>query len=169
MRTIPLTLLFFTALIIFVYAVDSRTELLAADAPATPATVGKTYYIALNGAAGAPGTLEKPFATYRQANAVLRAGDCLYYRAGVYTDPATFIAHTTRLDGAAGERITIKPRPGEKVVFDNLNRGGGLATLPGNGVIVEGFEFRNSHATAPKPENALKAATIRSAGAGSMT
>jgi len=120
------------------------------------AGAGKTYYLALDGTADAPGSIDRPLATYRQAHAVLGAGDTLCYRGGVYTNPATFIAYATTLNAAAGERITIKPHPGEEVVFDNLGRGGGLAYLGGNGAIVEGFEFRNSDGNAAKPQEGLK-------------
>jgi hypothetical protein len=107
------------------------------------------YYVATNGSASNPGTAAAPFATYAQANAVLAAGDYLYYRAGVYTNTNTFIQYDKKINGASGQRITIKAYPRESVAFDNGGRGGSLAYLGGAGAVVEGFEFRNSVQLAP--------------------
>ena len=112
---------------------------------------GKCYYIALNGSTGNPGTFALPFVAFSQAGSVLKPGDYLYYRGGTYTNVASLISYDINLNGAAGERITIKSYPGEHVYFDNQGRGSSVIYVKGEGAIIEGFEYGNGTTTGPKP------------------
>ena len=117
----------------------------AADAQICEATGGaKCVHIATNGSTSNPGTFNSPFLNWSQAEAVIGAGDFVYYRAGTYTNLSSFIQYNKSINGAGGERITIKPYPGETVIFDNLDRDNSLAFIGGQGAIVEKFWFRNS-------------------------
>lgn len=102
------------------------------------------WVIATNGS-GSACTEASPCDTFTEAQALAAAGDSILYRAGTYSTISQFIEYDKALNGAAGQRITIKPYPGETVIFDNLDRDNSLAIIAGQGAIVEGFQFRNSH------------------------
>ncbi len=75
-------------------------------------------------------------------------GDTLYLRGGTYTG-----AFTATLLGEAGSLITVRPYPGERVIFDAIQTGEpSLADAPirqdeGGYVAYRGFEFTNSDTT----------------------
>jgi hypothetical protein len=82
----------------------------------------KTYYVATNGNDNNTGTLNKPFATWEKGASVLKAGDILYIRGGVYrctkTPSTASLCSVHNLAGTSAAPITISTYPGEKPIFD---------------------------------------------------
>ena len=85
------------------------------------------YYVAVNGADANPGTIARPFATIQKAQGVVKAGDTVYIRGGLYKMiPAQIAkysgiwAYVTLLDksGKPGRRINYWAYPGERPIFD---------------------------------------------------
>lgn len=98
------------------------------------------------------GGISDPFLTFSAAQAAVGVGENIYYRAGTYTTTSQFINYSRALNGAGGERITIKPWDDDgngSVIFDNGGRSGCCVQLLGSGAIVEGFEIRNSNIDGP--------------------
>jgi hypothetical protein len=89
---------------------------------------GKTYYVAPNGSDSAAGTQADPWASIAHAQAVVAAGDTVYFRGGTYayTRATTSCAsQTARVDaitlnkaGTSGNPIRYWAYPGEKPVFN---------------------------------------------------
>ncbi len=89
-----------------------------------------TYYVAPNGsdAAGVPGTLAAPFASWARAQTAANPGDTVYFRGGLYryTDAtstctsatATVNAVVLSKSGTSGSPIRYWAYPGETPVFD---------------------------------------------------
>ena len=91
---------------------------------------GAVYYVATDGNDKAAGSKEKPFASLNQANAVVKAGDTVWVRGGVYDlNDTVFFARYKMTAGilltASGEsddkRIHYLAYPGERPVFDGAN------------------------------------------------
>jgi len=102
------------------------------------------YYISTSGS-GSTCSFVSPCGTWSAAQSLATAGDYIYYRGGSYTSANQFIAYDKVLNGAAGERITIKAYPGEAVTFNNQGGKGGLAAINGSGAILQGFNFTNAN------------------------
>src|SRR5262249_36936628 len=74
--------------------------------------VAATYYVATNGNDSNPGTISSPYRTIIKGLSVMRAGDTLYIRVGVYADaPGASNALTTGTS-CAGAPI-VRSYPGE--------------------------------------------------------
>jgi hypothetical protein len=78
-----------------------------------PADVTCTYYVALDGDDGNPGTQEKPWATLQHATDAAQPGDTVCLREGVYHQYAELAR-----SGAPGQPITYTAAPGETVWLD---------------------------------------------------
>lgn len=87
----------------------------------------KQYYMALNGSDANQGTIDAPFATLRQAQKVMNAGDTLYIREGVYKvsiqqvmrDDGHYLrVYNLTKSGNKKQRICYFGYPGERPVFD---------------------------------------------------
>ncbi len=105
---------------------------------------GRSYYVAPSGAAGSPGTLEKPFKHPIEAAAFLEPGDTLYFRAGTYrcrTDRLVGLAPAR--SGRPGRPISFKAHPGERAVVDCTGSDWGFTPNGRSHIAIDGFEIRN--------------------------
>ncbi|HYC60361.1 MAG TPA: right-handed parallel beta-helix repeat-containing protein [Thermoanaerobaculia bacterium] len=100
-----------------------------------------TYFVAPGGNDHHPGTKDRPFQTITHGVSVLKAGDELQVRGGVYRESVRVVD----LHGTEGAPIRIRAYPGEKPVID------GKGTTA-NGLVIfslsswirfDGFEVRN--------------------------
>lgn len=130
---------------------------------------GATYYVAVDGNDSAVGSKEKPFASLNKANAVVKAGDTVWVRGGVYDLNDTVYYKRYEMTAgilltASGEsddkRIYYFAYPGERPIFDGTNLPIGQAcrhkgtidsVMTTSPIVVEakflhlkGFEVRNT-------------------------
>ena len=101
-----------------------------------------TYFVATTGSDSASGSVTAPFRTIKQASRVVKPGDDVVVRGGVYPE-ATSISSK----GTASARIVFRTYPGEHVILDGSNLAAGTDLLTLNGaqyVDIAGFEIRNS-------------------------
>ncbi|GAA3439572.1 right-handed parallel beta-helix repeat-containing protein [Kutzneria kofuensis] len=99
----------------------------SAAAVGSPAA-GKTYYVAPSGNDSAAGTQTAPWASIAHAQAVVQAGDTVYFRGGTYaysransgckSETDRVDAITLSRSGSSGNLIKYVAYPGEKPVFD---------------------------------------------------
>ncbi|GAA3439300.1 right-handed parallel beta-helix repeat-containing protein [Kutzneria kofuensis] len=99
----------------------------SAAAVGSPAA-GKTYYVAPSGNDSAAGTQTAPWASIAHAQAVVQAGDTVYFRGGTYaysransgckSETDRVDAITLSRSGSSGNLINYVAYPGEKPVFD---------------------------------------------------
>ena len=91
---------------------------------------GAVYYVATDGNDNAAGAKDKPFATLNKANSVVKAGDTVWVRGGIYDlNDTVFYARYKMTAGilltASGEsddkRIHYLAYPGERPIFDATN------------------------------------------------
>ena len=91
---------------------------------------GAVYYVATDGSDSAAGTKDKPFATLNKANTVVRAGDTVWVRGGIYDLHDTVFFARYKMTAAivlttSGEsddnRIHYLAYPGERPIFDGAN------------------------------------------------
>jgi len=75
---------------------------------------GATYYVATTGNDSNPGTLSRPFKSFKQAIGLLQPGDTLYIRGGTYTEQLDF--QGPNKSGTANGWITVAGYPGETVI-----------------------------------------------------
>jgi RNA polymerase sigma factor (sigma-70 family) len=116
----------------------------AAAVSATVLSGGRTYYVAPDGAAGNPGTLERPFGDAVKAAALLGPGDTLVFRAGTYkcrTDSLVGIGPAR--SGRPGRPVTFRAKRGERVVVDATGSDWGFTSNGRSHVVIDGFEIRN--------------------------
>ncbi len=103
------------------------------------------YYVSPDGSDSHPGNLSQPWRTLKKAAGALRAGDTLYIRGGVYTEPVDF-SHS----GTSTAPISILAFPGENPVIDGssytLHSSGWnpLVKLSGEHIYISGLEIRYS-------------------------
>jgi hypothetical protein len=110
------------------------------DPPATGIVIDATGNDANNG-----GVLD-PVYSFARAQQLATAGQGIFYRGGTYTAYSQLISYSKALNGAAGQRIQIRPYPSDgpgSVIFDGLNRQGAMALIGGEGGIVEQMIFQN--------------------------
>jgi parallel beta-helix repeat protein len=103
---------------------------------------GATYYVATNGSDGANGSLATPFRTLTKAAGIVRAGDVVNVRGGVYKESVQITAK-----GTADSRILIQSNPGETAIFDGTgtSRSTNVITLYKSSYVdLSGFEVRNA-------------------------
>ena len=101
-----------------------------------------TYYVATSGNDAAAGSIDAPFRTISKAAQVVKPGDVVNVRGGVYTDRASIYSK-----GTAAAPIVFRAMPGETPILDGAN-------TPSNKGVVElseteyvdfsGFEIRNA-------------------------
>jgi hypothetical protein len=91
----------------------------AAGPLATPAHAAEVF-VAPNGNDAADGSAEKPLATLQAGVSRLAPGDTLVVRGGTYRETVVFPR-----SGTAGQPITVRPHPGEKVVISGCDPVGG--------------------------------------------
>lgn len=115
----------------------------ALSAPEPQPTSGVFVSPAGSDATGS-GTLERPYRTLGRAAAVVRAGQTVYVRGGVYSGKVTIARKASR-----AAPIAFKPYPGESVVLNGSGVTMGyhesLVTIWKSAYVkFEGFEIRNS-------------------------
>jgi hypothetical protein len=103
------------------------TALVAVTAAVSSAATASTYYVAPNGNDSAAGTAAAPWASIAHAQAVVKAGDTVYFRGGTYAYTAginkcasqtdTVNAITLNKSGSSGSLIQYSAYPGETPVF----------------------------------------------------
>jgi hypothetical protein len=100
-----------------------------------PAYEGPEYYVSLDGRDKNPGTEDEPFETIRKACDVVKPGDTVYIRGGVYQDWANQL--NPIVSGTESEPITFRNYPGELPIIDG--------TVPGDGSGVEPVDEPVAH------------------------
>ncbi len=108
------------------------------------------YFVALSGSDGANGSQQSPFRTLTKAASLLYPGQAACVRGGTYPHERVNISKS----GTASSPIVVKPYQSEKVIYDAQtdtvgggNRwygDGGLFTITGSNVLVQGFELKNA-------------------------
>jgi hypothetical protein len=101
---------------------------LGGGAAVSSAAAGKVYYVATTGSDSAAGTQAAPWASIAHAQAVVQAGDTVYFRGGTYAYSKTNAGCTGGTDkkdaitlnksGGSGNLIHYWAYPGERPVFD---------------------------------------------------
>jgi hypothetical protein len=110
--------------------------LLLAVAPQIEARV---FYVSTSGVDGRTGTISDPWRTIGYATILLRTGDTLYVRGGVYHE----VLNPT-YSGAAGAPIVYSAYPGEYVLIDGpLDGKHEIVTQWLNYIIIQGFTFKD--------------------------
>ncbi|NEP10769.1 MAG: right-handed parallel beta-helix repeat-containing protein [Symploca sp. SIO2C1] len=89
-------------------------------------TPRQVFYVALNGSDTNEGSIAHPWATVNHAANVLKAGETVYIRAGIYTPTQQIQA---KHSGTADSWITYSAFPGEPVIIDAK----GIAVAPPSG------------------------------------
>ncbi len=116
-----------------------------ASSPEAPASPGGPYYVAPDGDDANPGTEAAPWATLQHAAEVLRPGETVYVRGGLYRESVEIAVSGS----AEGGFITFAAYPGEQPILD----GGDFADDPDGAcgffiedqsyLVIQGFEIRN--------------------------
>lgn len=75
---------------------------------------GNVYYVALTGKDSNPGTIDNPWATIDKATKILKPGDTVYLRGGIYTISKQIRPENS---GVKDQWITYRGYPGEKVII----------------------------------------------------
>lgn len=91
---------------------------------------GAVYYVAPDGSDADAGSIAKPFASLNKANSVVKAGDTVWVRGGIYDlNDTVFYARYKMTAGilltasgeSDGKRIHYLAYPGERPIFDGTN------------------------------------------------
>jgi hypothetical protein len=99
----------------------------------------KVYFVSTSGVDGHSGTIGDPLRTIGFATSLLRAGDTLYVRGGVYHE----VLNPT-YSGSAGASIVYSAYPGEYVQIDGpLDGKHEVVTLWVNFIVIQGFTFKD--------------------------
>ena len=101
---------------------------------------GNWYYVSVGGSDAGAGTQREPFGTLGQAMRVLRAGDTLWVRGGVYEENVEVSTAGGYASGEAGRPIVVRSYPGELVQLRALSAGSRTALQVGPGK-VEHWRF----------------------------
>jgi hypothetical protein len=121
----------------FLSAVAVTTFVFAASA-----ANAATYYVATNGSDTANGSATTPFKTVRHAARIVKPGDIVNVRGGVYYDKVSIYAK-----GTSTARIVFRAMAGERPILDgtNLPAATPVVFLSGTEYVdFSGFEIRNS-------------------------
>src|SRR5688572_10785411 len=102
-----------------------------------------TFYVATNGNDSGSGSLSAPFRTITKAAGVVRPGDTVSVRGGVYNEIVK-----ASVKGTAAARITIQSHPGEQAIIDGTGTASATDLVQlGSAEYLDftGFEVRNSN------------------------
>lgn len=121
-----------------------RTLFLSLSLIAALGANAANWYVSPTGRDSNPGTLKAPFATINRTDQVVRPGDTVYVRGGLYRQRVSLWAN-----GTAKARITYRAHANERVILDaagpiNSRQPGNGVTLGGSYVDWIGFEIRNA-------------------------
>jgi Right handed beta helix region/Pel9A-like, right handed beta helix region len=103
------------------------------------------YFVSPSGSDSNPGTFLRPWKTIGKAASMVKPGDNVYIRGGVYQESVEFAT-----SGTASAPIHIMAYPGESPIIDGANftlpriDGDALLVLSGNYIYVSGLEVRYS-------------------------
>jgi hypothetical protein len=99
------------------------------------------FYAATNGLPGADGSFDTPLdlATALSVNSLLRPGDTLWLRGGVYQGP--FGCH---VNGTTNRYVTVRQQPGERAIIDSALGEGVTFTNYGSWVTFRDFEVTST-------------------------
>jgi hypothetical protein len=101
------------------------------------------YFVSPNGSDTNPGTYLRPWKTIAKAAGMVRPGDTVYIREGIYIEAPQF-----RVSGTEPSPIRILAYPGENPIIDGEftipGPGGALLGIRGDHIYVSGIEVRNS-------------------------
>ncbi len=112
---------------------DDRVFSTSSSLPPATGAAGKNYFMSLNGSDSNPGTLEAPLLTLRKATSLLKAGDTLFLREGVYDEALL----NTLLQGESWSRpITIRAYPGERPTLQPRGEVGGVVNLATSSYLI---------------------------------
>lgn len=115
-------------------------------------TTGATeFYVSPNGTPGGNGTSALPWdlqTALTQPSSVVRPGDIIWLRGGVYTRNKLWSIYRSTLAGTAAQPIFVLQYPRERATIE-----GSLFQWQGGWVVYRGFELRNSypHRYTPQP------------------
>jgi len=112
------------------------------------------YYVATTGSDSNDGRLNEdggtgPWRTIQHAAQLLEAGDTVYVREGIYTEPGPAPGYTSSVgirpknSGEDGKPIRYIAYPGEKVVLDQNVESGGFYLKWVSYIHIKDFEIRN--------------------------
>jgi len=104
-------------------------------------STGNTYYVATNGSDSNPGTLGSPFRTIAKGVSVLRGGDTLYIRGGIYAEALLWPTGGTQgapttISRYQSEIVTIRP-PSDNGLIKN-GQTSTQAWIIFDGLVVDG-------------------------------
>lgn len=99
------------------------------------------YVVAPNGSDENPGTYLLPWRTIEKAAQMVRPGETVYIREGIYAESVSF-----DISGTAANPIKIQAYPGENPAIDGGFSGGygALLEIRGDYNYIDGIEVRNS-------------------------
>ncbi len=115
-----------------------------------------SYYVSSTGNDSSNGSLEYPWRTFKNAvSNIIQPGDTIYVRGGVYSEYADIYAGNeailplfrySGIHGDPGNPIIYKSYPGETAIIDPQGNSDGIKIQGEDrtGIIIEGFEIRNS-------------------------
>jgi hypothetical protein len=104
-----------------------------------PQLAARMFYVSTSGVDGQSGAISAPWRTIGYATGVLRAGDTLYVRGGVYHE----VLYPTQ-SGTAGAYIVFSAYPGEYVQIDGpLDGKHEVVTNWKSYIVIQGFTFKD--------------------------
>jgi len=125
--------------------IDDVSTPAPAPAPA-PAQTSQTadYYVATSGSnTSGDGSINNPYATLSKVFNVVKPGDLVYIRGGVYDGTVKFT-----VSGTASNPITYQSYPGEKAIFDGSKYADGTGSsklfVNTNWNVIKDIEVRNN-------------------------
>jgi len=123
--------------------VDRRVVLaglLGAWSPSPAQPTGNIIYMSATGDDANNGAFDTPVRTAGRATDLCAPGGTVYVRGGIYSGNQTISKN-----GLAGQKITMRPYPGETVIFDGTNSDAesNLITIFSDYFIFMGFTVRN--------------------------
>ena len=130
-------------------ALSSDYTFTTATATTTTATAGNTYYVATNGNDGDPGTETLPFLTLSHGVRVLKPGDTLYVKEGLYQEKVSNIPSGSSWSAP----VTVAAYPGHSVTIRPGYIGNPALYFEGksyiiiNGLILDGSVIGDSYFT----------------------
>ncbi len=117
------------------------------DLPSDIVPSASNFYVSVQGNDNNVGTISSPWRTMQKGVGVLKAGDTLFVREGVYVEVVTIGTFNSGSDNAP---VVVMAYQGESPVIDEKgvlpsSDWAALLTLSGNYIHVSGFEVRNTN------------------------
>ena len=141
------------------YIIKFNVASVLPSAPPAPAS-GTAYFVATNGNDANPGTPDAPFKTIKKGAGLIRPGDILYLRGGIYDEP---ILSGTIPNGTSWDLpVTLKAYPGEKPILrpskdyatDVIRFGGSSQYIVIDGLILDGSAMESGGTVTKVTDNA---------------